>query len=431
MPRAQSRRRRRLAFVVVVADAARQAAAVDSSTTSTSASSSSSSLPSPPSSRPRSLIGMPLGELELFVEGELGEPRARARHLYRWLYGGGGARVAGSSSENESEEAPSPPRPRPRPRPRPPSWADAPGPEQQYGFSFAFLAKLNPSPSLLDPGIELVGVRSAADGTRKLLFRLTNGPAEGKIVDAVLIPSCDPSSPSPGSPPPRLTLCVSSQAGCAMGCAFCLTGAQGLSGSLSAAQIVGQLVAARQLLQGGGGGRKREREGRRGGRGGRQESEEGDHQRGLHGLGGAAGQFGRGRRLGQGDDGPAGGEGGRQRQQQRRRRRRREEDSRSSEARRRRERQKIFSFSFFFFSFFFFRSSPFLRFEPVVPLPQPRHRLHRRPRPATPRARLLLRRPGRPFAARGKREHEGERRSGHGEARHARDEGGPGGALPS
>ena len=34
-----------------------------------------------------------------------------------------------------------------------------------------------------------------------------------------------------------------------MGCAFCLTGAQGLSGSLSSAQIVGQLVAARQLLR--------------------------------------------------------------------------------------------------------------------------------------------------------------------------------------
>jgi len=248
----QQCRRRRTASVA----ARRRLAFEDFSTTSTSTSSPSPSLrlsPLSPSLSRRSLIGMPLEELEAFVERELGEPRARARHLYRWLYGGGGARVPESNNENENDEtSPS----------LPPSWSIAPGPELQDGFSAAFLAKVAPFPELLDPGIELKGVRSAADGTRKLLFKIPTGPARGRTVDAVLIPSVDISSaPSSSSavPAPRLTLCVSSQAGCAMGCAFCLTGAQGLSGSLSAAQIVGQLIAARQLLR-----KEEEEEGKKG-----------------------------------------------------------------------------------------------------------------------------------------------------------------------
>ena len=248
----RAQQRRRDASVVNSIQAAVGVDAASSTTTTTT--SSLSPLPSPPSPSPattRSLIGMPLEELEEFVESELGEPRARARHLFRWLYCGGGARVATAADEEgaESEKGRSP-------SPScPPSWSDAPGPETPGGFSSAFLAKVSPFPSLLDAGIELVGVRRSADGTRKLLFLLTRGAARGKIVDAVLIPSSccslssSPASSSSSSPAARLTLCVSSQAGCSMGCAFCLTGAQGLSGSLSASQIVGQLVAARQLLR--------------------------------------------------------------------------------------------------------------------------------------------------------------------------------------
>ena len=63
------------------------------------------------------------------------------------------------------------------------------------------------------PATEPAAVATAADGTRKLLFRLDgNAP-----VESVLIPD-----------PPRLTLCVSSQAGCGMGCAFCATARMGL-----------------------------------------------------------------------------------------------------------------------------------------------------------------------------------------------------------
>ena len=68
------------------------------------------------------------------------------------------------------------------------------------------------------------------DGTTKYLWRLPDGEA----VESVLIPE--------GS---RLTLCISSQAGCALRCAFCATGAMGLARDLEAWEIAGQV---RELL---------------------------------------------------------------------------------------------------------------------------------------------------------------------------------------
>jgi 23S rRNA (adenine2503-C2)-methyltransferase len=79
-------------------------------------------------------------------------------------------------------------------------------------------------------------VARAADGTRKLLFRFPGG----EPFESVLIPD-----------PPRLTLCVSSQAGCGMGCMFCATARLGLRRNLSPAQIVGQVLAAGEQLAGG------------------------------------------------------------------------------------------------------------------------------------------------------------------------------------
>jgi 23S rRNA (adenine2503-C2)-methyltransferase len=75
---------------------------------------------------------------------------------------------------------------------------------------------------------------TAADGTRKWLLDVGNGNA----VDAVFIPEDD-----------RGTLCVSSQAGCALDCAFCSTGKQGFNRNLSAAEIIGQLRHANQALR--------------------------------------------------------------------------------------------------------------------------------------------------------------------------------------
>jgi 23S rRNA (adenine2503-C2)-methyltransferase len=82
----------------------------------------------------------------------------------------------------------------------------------------------------------LVPTRCAesSDDTRKLLFDLPGGVQ----VESVIIPDF-----------PRLTLCISSQAGCGMGCTFCATARLGLRRNLSAVEIVGQVLAARRLLR--------------------------------------------------------------------------------------------------------------------------------------------------------------------------------------
>ncbi|KAI8463563.1 MAG: hypothetical protein J3K34DRAFT_372547 [Monoraphidium minutum] len=91
-------------------------------------------------------------------------------------------------------------------------------------------------------GMALRSVARARDGTRKLVFELTEGEGKGGSVEAVLIPVVREAGSKP-----RITLCVSSQVGCAMACQFCLTGKLGLAANLSAAQIVEQLVEARRL----------------------------------------------------------------------------------------------------------------------------------------------------------------------------------------
>lgn len=72
------------------------------------------------------------------------------------------------------------------------------------------------------------GVATSHDGTKKYLFRT---PA-GHYIESAYIPDGE-----------RATLCVSSQAGCRMGCRFCATGRQGLQESLPAAEILNQIVS--------------------------------------------------------------------------------------------------------------------------------------------------------------------------------------------
>ena len=74
---------------------------------------------------------------------------------------------------------------------------------------------------------------TAADGTRKWLLDAGNGNA----VESVYIPEDD-----------RGTLCISSQAGCALDCAFCATGKQGFNRNLTTAEIIGQLWHANRVL---------------------------------------------------------------------------------------------------------------------------------------------------------------------------------------
>src|SRR5438876_6605907 len=80
----------------------------------------------------------------------------------------------------------------------------------------------------------LVHREKSADGTEKFLLRL----ADGRTIESVFIPDT-----------PSMTFCISTQVGCAMACAFCLTGKMGLVRNLTAGEIVGQVRLLAGALQ--------------------------------------------------------------------------------------------------------------------------------------------------------------------------------------
>lgn len=86
----------------------------------------------------------------------------------------------------------------------------------------------------LSPWVETDAVE-ADDGVRKLLLEC----GDGERIESVLIPSRDG----------RATVCVSTQAGCAFGCAFCATGKCGFDRDLAAGEIVGQFMAAAAVAE--------------------------------------------------------------------------------------------------------------------------------------------------------------------------------------
>ncbi len=86
---------------------------------------------------------------------------------------------------------------------------------------------------------EVVAEQISQDGTRKWLLRFApvNANDKGAEIECVYIPESD-----------RGTLCISSQVGCTLTCSFCHTGTQKLVRNLTAAEIVGQIVVARERL---------------------------------------------------------------------------------------------------------------------------------------------------------------------------------------
>jgi 23S rRNA (adenine2503-C2)-methyltransferase len=134
-------------------------------------------------------------ELESFVR-KSGLPAFRARQLIHWIYE---RRV--ESIEGITE------------------------------FSKELRQKL--SASAFISNLRVLGRQSSRDGTEKFLF----GLEDGESVESVLIPDED-----------RLTLCISSQVGCAMGCAFCLTGKLKLKRNLKAHEIVDQIISVNRLV---------------------------------------------------------------------------------------------------------------------------------------------------------------------------------------
>jgi len=87
--------------------------------------------------------------------------------------------------------------------------------------------------AIINP-LRVVKTLVSEDGTRKYLFKLQ----DDHLIESVLIPERD-----------HFTLCISSQAGCAMGCSFCLTGKQGLKRDLSTSEIIEQVILVKRSLE--------------------------------------------------------------------------------------------------------------------------------------------------------------------------------------
>jgi 23S rRNA (adenine2503-C2)-methyltransferase len=102
---------------------------------------------------------------------------------------------------------------------------------QMTDLSRGLRESLEASAQILPPAVRLDSV--APDGTRKWLFDV----GAGNGIETVFIPETT-----------RGTLCISSQVGCALECAFCSTGRQGFSRNLSVAEIIGQLWLANRAL---------------------------------------------------------------------------------------------------------------------------------------------------------------------------------------
>ena len=109
--------------------------------------------------------------------------------------------------------------------------------EQMTDISKALRAELENHFTVARP--EVVAEQISEDGTRKWLLRLPSGHAAERPheVECVYIPETD-----------RGTLCVSSQVGCTLNCSFCHTGTQRLVRNLTAGEIVGQVMVARDRL---------------------------------------------------------------------------------------------------------------------------------------------------------------------------------------
>ena len=142
------------------------------------------------------LLDFDLQGLVAFCE-QLGEKRFRATQLFRWIHQKGAAQFDAMSDLAKS-----------------------------------LREKLKTSAHIQAP--PLLSQHISADGTIKWLFDVGGGNA----IESVFIPEAD-----------RGTLCVSSQAGCAVGCRFCSTGHQGFSRNLGVGEIIGQLWFAEHFLR--------------------------------------------------------------------------------------------------------------------------------------------------------------------------------------
>ena len=142
------------------------------------------------------LLEFDLDGLAEFCE-RLGEKRFRATQLFRWIHQRGATEF-----------------------------------DQMSDLAKSLRGKLAISAHV--QGLPIISQHESADGTIKWLFDV----GDGNAVEAVFIPEDD-----------RGTLCISSQAGCAVGCRFCSTGHQGFSRNLTTGEIIAQLWFAEHFLR--------------------------------------------------------------------------------------------------------------------------------------------------------------------------------------
>jgi 23S rRNA (adenine2503-C2)-methyltransferase len=146
------------------------------------------------------LKGMTEQELVAFC-AEAGEPDYRGRQVFAWIWGKGETEISRMSD-------------------LPASFRGLLGERARIGW------------------LEAENIMSGADGTEKFLWRL----GDGNRIESVRIPMPRTEGGM------RWSLCISTQVGCAMGCAFCLTAKMGFHRQLSASEIAEQFLAARRRL---------------------------------------------------------------------------------------------------------------------------------------------------------------------------------------
>lgn len=126
-------------------------------------------------------------------------------------------------------------------------------PEQFTNLSKSLREKMTEKLTFMPFSVKVY--QDSSDGyTRKTLFELP----DGNLIEAVLMkygdpadaPSPQPLSQSGRGAKKRRTLCISTQAGCAMGCVFCATGQMGFKRHLSSGEIVAQVIYYAQMLKG-------------------------------------------------------------------------------------------------------------------------------------------------------------------------------------
>jgi 23S rRNA (adenine2503-C2)-methyltransferase len=142
------------------------------------------------------LLDFDLDALAAYCE-QLGEKRYRATQLFRWIHQRGASDFA-----------------------------------QMTDLAKSLRSKLAGKAHV--QGLSVLSRHDSADGTIKWLFDV----GAGDVIETVFIPEAD-----------RGTLCISSQAGCAVGCRFCSTGHQGFSRNLSTGEIIAQIWFAEHFLR--------------------------------------------------------------------------------------------------------------------------------------------------------------------------------------